>query len=55
MPQENMSSRIGKSSSPVINRVIQSNKNVQQPLGAPAQAVAAAYNKKPVSPNPGKK
>lgn len=41
MPAKNMSSKIGKSSSPVIQRVIQKNVNVQ----APVKSTATAYNK----------
>lgn len=35
MPQQDMSSKIGKSSSPVMQRVIDNNKNVQQPVSGP--------------------
>ncbi len=48
MPQEDFSSKIGKSSSPIIERVIENNKNVQAPCPAPAQAVNDSFNKKPV-------
>lgn len=47
MAQQNMSSKIGKSSSPVIQRVIENNKNVQAPVKAPG-AVKSSYNKQPV-------
>ena len=47
MPQEDMSSKLGKSSSPVVNRVIENNKNVQQPVSAPT-CVNDSFNKKPV-------
>lgn len=49
MPGKDFSSRIGTSSSPVINSVIQNNKNVQQPCASPAAAVSQAFNKHPVS------
>jgi hypothetical protein len=48
MPQQNQSSKLGKSTSPVVDRVIQNNKNVQQPAGAPAQAIADKHTNKPV-------
>ena len=44
MPQKDMSSKIGKSSSPIVNKVIQYNKNVQQPGKAPG-IVKDAHNK----------
>lgn len=44
MPQENMSKRIGTSSSPSIAKVIANNKNVQQPV----TSTKTAFNKKPV-------
>jgi len=47
MPQKDQSDRIGKSTSPVIERVIENNKNVQQPC-PPGSATQEAYNKKPV-------
>lgn len=46
MPQQNMTKVLGKSSSPVVDRVIQNNKNVQQPCGG--NAPADAHNKQPV-------
>jgi len=50
MPQQNMSSKIGKSSSPSIQRVIQNSKNVQQPVGNGQAAINKAWNKHPVKP-----
>jgi hypothetical protein len=47
MPQKDMSSKLGTSSSPVVNRVIENNKNVQQPVAVPA-AVKTSFNKQPV-------
>ena len=47
MPQQNQSSKLGSSSSPIVNRVIQNNKNVQQPVQAPA-CVKNSFNKHPV-------
>jgi hypothetical protein len=46
MPQQNFSGRIGKSSSPIVNRVIQNSKDAQQPCGS--KPTAEAYNKMPV-------
>lgn len=46
MPQQDQSGKLGKSSSPIIDRVIQQNKNVQMP----GQTTADAHNKKPVKP-----
>lgn len=48
MPQQDMSSKIGKSSSPVIQKVIDNNKNVQAPVAVPG-AVKTSFNKEPVS------
>jgi len=48
MPQENQSSKLGSSSSPVVDRVIQNNKNVQQPVSVPAVVNSGQYNKQPV-------
>jgi hypothetical protein len=47
MPQINQSGKIGKSSSPVIQRVIDNNKNVQQPVPVPG-IVNKDFGKKPV-------
>lgn len=49
MPQQNMSSKIGKSSSPVIQRVIENNKNVQQPVAVPGVTKSGQFNKEPIS------
>jgi hypothetical protein len=49
MPGENFSSKLGSSPSPTVERVIQNNANVQQPLGTPQQAIANAFNKHPVT------
>lgn len=54
MPQKDMSSMIGKSSSPVINRVVQANKNVQAPVSVPAVVNSGQKNKQPVSATPSK-
>jgi hypothetical protein len=48
MPQENQSKRIGKSPSPMINRVIANNKNVQQPVGT--KPGNKQFNRQPVKP-----
>lgn len=48
MPQQNMSSKIGKSSSPVAQRVIENNKNVQQPVSVPGVTKSGQLNKQPV-------
>lgn len=47
MPQINQSGKIGKSSSPSIQRVVNNNKNVQQPVKVPG-TVNTQFNKKPV-------
>jgi hypothetical protein len=47
MPQKDMSSRIGRSSSPVIQKVISNNTNVQRSLSVPS-CVKSSYNKQPV-------
>jgi len=52
MPQQNLSSKLGKSSSPVIDRVIQKNKDVQQPVNPSTVTKNGQYNKEPVSPKP---
>jgi hypothetical protein len=44
VPQQNMTPKLGKSSSPVVNRVIDNSKNVQQPVKGTGQA----FNKKPI-------
>lgn len=48
MPQQNQSSKLGKSSSPVVNRVIQNSKNGQQPVSVPGVVNSGQYNKQPV-------
>lgn len=48
MPQQNQSSKLGKSSSPIVNRVIQNSKNCQQPVSAPGVVNSGQFNKKPV-------
>ena len=48
MPQKDMSSRIGKSPSPIAERIIKNNTNVQQPYKAPAAAIADKHTKCPV-------
>jgi hypothetical protein len=50
MPQEDMSGKIGKSSSPVIQRVIENNKDVQRPVSVPAVVNKDQYNKEPCKP-----
>lgn len=47
MPQQNQSAKLGTSSSPMVNRVIQNNKNVQQPVPAPV-CTKNSFNKQPV-------
>ena len=47
MPGKDMSKMIGKSPSPVIQTVVDNNKNVQQPLN-PSTATSQAFNKHPV-------
>ena len=47
MPQQDMSSKMGKSSSPIVDRVIQNSKGVQKPLPV-TTATQQAFNKKPV-------
>lgn len=47
MPQQNMSDKLGKSSSPVVQKVIENNKNVQQPVQVPAVVNNGQYNKQP--------
>jgi hypothetical protein len=45
MPAENQSNKLGSSSSPVMDRVIDNNKNVQQPVQVPAVVNNGQYNK----------
>lgn len=47
MPQENMSSKIGSSPSPSINRVIDNSKNGQAVVKAPA-IVNHSFQKTPI-------
>lgn len=47
MPQQDMSKRIGKSSSPVVNRVIQNSKGGQAPVSVPGVVNSGQYNKQP--------
>lgn len=49
MPGQNFSDKIGSSPSPAIERVIDNNKNVQQPFNSPQDAVNGAFNKHPVT------
>ena len=49
VPQKDFSSKIGKSSSPVVQRVIDNNKNVQQVRPVPGVVKTDQFNKKPVS------
>jgi hypothetical protein len=48
MPQQDQSSKIGKSSSPVIQRVVDNNKNVQKPVSVPGVTKSGQFNKAPV-------
>jgi hypothetical protein len=48
MPQKDMSSKIGKSSSPVIQRVIENNKNVQAVVPVPGSVKSGQFNKAPI-------
>lgn len=48
-PQQNQSDKIGTSSSPVIEHVIDANKNVQAPVSVPGVVNSGQYNKQPVS------
>lgn len=51
MPQQDMSSRLGKSSSPVAQRVIQNSENVQRVVPtSEATKASVQFNKKPVKP-----
>lgn len=45
MPQKDMSKQIGKSSSPIIQRVIEKNKNVQAPVNCPGVVKSGQLNK----------
>lgn len=48
MPTENFTSKIGHSPSPAIERVIENNTNVQQPMSVD-EALKGAFNKHPVT------
>lgn len=48
MPQENQSGKLGKSSSPIVDRVIQNNKNVQKVQPVPTVCTNGQYNKQPI-------
>jgi len=47
-PTKDMSSKIGTSSSPTVERVIKNNTNVQQPTSSAQAALANKFTKKPV-------
>lgn len=49
MPTKDFSSQIGSSPSPAIERVIENNKNVQQPYSSPQDAINNAHNRHPVT------
>lgn len=48
MPQQNQSGKLGTSSSPIVNRVIQNSKNGQQPVSVPGVTKSGQLNKQPV-------
>jgi hypothetical protein len=48
MPTKDMSSKLGKSSSPTAERIIKNNTNVQQPYKTPTAALADKHTKTPV-------
>ena len=48
MPQQNFSSKLGTSTSPVIARVIKNVANGQAALGTPQQAIAQKFQGKTV-------
>ena len=50
MPQQDMSSRIGKSSSPIVNRVIQNSKDGQAPVNPATVTKSGQLNKQTVKP-----
>lgn len=50
MPQQDQSKRIGKSSSPSIQRVVDNAKNAQRPCPVPGVTKTGQYNKQPVKP-----
>lgn len=49
MPTEDFSSKIGKSPSPAIERVIENNTNVQQPFSTPQDALNSKFTRHPVT------
>jgi len=49
MPQKNFSDKIGKSTSKLMQKVIDNNKNVQQPGSAPA-IIKQQHNKQGCKP-----
>lgn len=55
MPQKDQSKLMGKSPSPVVDRVLQNNKNVQQPVNPQTVTKTGQSNKQPVSLKSGKK
>ena len=48
MPAQDQSGKVGSSSSPVIERVIDNNKNSQREVKAPGVVNSGQYNKQPV-------
>jgi hypothetical protein len=48
MPQQDMSSRLGKSTSPVVDRVLQNSKDCQQPVSVPGVTKSGQLNKQTV-------
>jgi hypothetical protein len=47
MPQQNLSSKLGKSSSPIVDRVIQKNKDNQAVVNPATVTKSGQYNKQP--------
>jgi len=47
MPQKDMTSKLGTSSSPIVNRVIENSKNGQQPVAVPG-ITKTSFQKSPV-------
>jgi hypothetical protein len=47
MPQQDQSSKLGKSSSPVIDKVAQASKGNQAPVPVPGVTNSGQYNKAP--------
>jgi len=55
MPQQDFSDKIGKSSSPLMNQVIQNHQNKDAQRTMPCETTSTAYNKETVSvPGAGK-